>query len=304
MDSFRIPGLPPIPPLGLGTWQWGDRWVWGYGRGYGKVDLKGALWASLEAGVRLLDTAEIYGLGQAERFLGRWLPELPQRPLIVSKFFPWPWRLSRRDLLQALRGSLRRLGLSTLDLYLLHWPWPPRPLEVWAEALAEAYERGLARAVGVSNCGEAQLERALKVLQRHRVPLAANQVEYSLLNRGPERSGLKAFMEREGIALLAYSPLAMGWLTGKYRPEAPPPGTYRGRYRSQKNLGRVLEALKAVAQALGATPAQVALAWVMAQGALPIAGAKNPSQAQANAQALALALPPWALERLEEASRA
>lgn len=302
---LNINGLGPVNALGVGTWQWGDRFFWGYGQGYQEADLEQAFRASLADGVELFDTAEVYGLGRAERILGGYMQGMPHRPLVVTKFFPFPWRLGRKALLGALRSSLRRLQLERTDLYLQHWPFPPVALEVWAEALAEAYERGLTRAVGVSNFSVAQLERTLKVLGRHNLPLSANQVEYSLLDRSPETSGLKAFMEAEGIALMAYSPLAMGWLTGKYTLEAPPKGAYRSqkytRYRAQ--IPAVLAALQQVAGAHGATPAQVALRWAMQKGTLPIPGAKNAGQATSNAAALQLVLTPQEMELLERSGQ-
>lgn len=276
-------------PLGLGTWAWGDHLFWGYGQGYGEEELRAAFRVSLEGGVRLLDTAEVYGFGLSEKLIGRFLKESGARPYLVSKFFPYPWRLSRKSLLQALRGSLRRLGVEAVDLYLLHWPWPPVPLRVWAEALAEAYERGLARGVGVSNGSLAQLEEVKGVLERHGVPLLANQVEYSLLVRDWE-AHLPA-LRREGIALMAYSPLAMGWLTGKLDPAHPPKG-YRGtKYRPfLERARRLLPVLRSLAEAKGVSPAAIALRYLVEKGALPIPGAKNAEQARQNTEALRVAL--------------
>ncbi|RIH84353.1 putative oxidoreductase [Calidithermus terrae] len=304
METIQIPGLEPVPPLGLGTWQWGDRLFWGYGKGYKHSDLEAAFEESLAAGVRLFDTAEVYGMGRSERFLGRFVRESGQRPLVVSKCFPFPWRFSRKSLIAALRGSLKRLELPRLDLYLLHWPWPPVPLEQWAEALAEAYELGLTRAVGVSNCDLPQMERVTRALARHGVKLAANQVEYSLLERKPEREGLLEAMRREGVVLMAYSPLGMGWLTGKYSPHNPPTGPMRGRkYRlSEGKIPGLLEALREVAQAHQATPAQVAIRWCIQKGTLPIPGAKTAAQARSNARALHLCLGEAEMRRLEQAS--
>ncbi|WP_051304395.1 aldo/keto reductase [Calidithermus chliarophilus] len=303
METIQIPGLEPVPPLGLGTWQWGDRLFWDYGKGYKDGDLEAAFGESLAAGVRLYDTAEVYGMGKSERLLGRFIRESGQRPLVVSKCFPFPWRFSRKSLIAALRASLRRLELPRLDLYLLHWPWPPVPLEQWAEALAEAYELGLTRAVGVSNCDLPQMERVVRTLARHGVKLAANQVEYSLLERKPERDGLLEAMRREGVVLMAYSPLAMGWLTDKYSPQNPPTGPMRGRkYRlSEGKIPGLLEALREVAQAHQATPAQVAIRWCVQKGTLPIPGAKTAAQARSNAGALHLRLSEAEMRRLEQA---
>lgn len=295
-------GLPPIPPLGIGTWQWGDTWVWGYGKGYQESDIEAAFRVSLEHGVRLADTAEVYGLSRAERMLGQFLKNVPDKPLVVSKFFPLPWRLNRKFLIRALKSSLKRLQLPQLDLYLQHWPWPPLPVEAWAESLAEAYELGLTRAVGVSNFNQEQLERSLKVLAKHNVPLSANQVEYHLLERTPEKTGLKSFMDAEEIVLMAYSPLAMGWLTGKYSLENPPKGGYRGRYRNRNQIPALLETLHQIAASRNATPSQIALRWCIEKGALPIPGAKNAQQAAANAGALAFTLSPEEVARLDQVS--
>jgi len=122
--------------IGVGTWAWGDRLFWGYGQAYGEKELKQAFQASLEAGVRL------YGFGLSERLLGRFMAETGERPFVVSKFFPYPWRLSRKTLLRALKGSLDRLGLEALNLYLLHWPWPPVPLEAWRRRMNRALPVG------------------------------------------------------------------------------------------------------------------------------------------------------------------
>ncbi|AEV15494.1 Aldo/keto reductase [Thermus sp. CCB_US3_UF1] len=287
--------------MGVGTWAWGDRLFWGYGRDYGEGDLREAFRESLLAGVGLWDTAEFYGFGLSERLLGQFMREAGVRPYLVTKFFPYPWRLSRKDLLRALRGSLGRLGVEAVDLYLLHWPWPPVPLRVWAEALAEAHERGLARGVGVANASMAQLETVKGVLDRHRVPLLANQVEYSLLQRGWE-AHLPA-LRREGIALMAYSPLAMGWLTGKLDPDRPPKG-YRGaKYRPLlAGVRRLLPLLRELAEAKGVSPSAIALRYLVEKGALPIPGAKNALQARQNAEALRIALSPEEVARLEGAS--
>ena len=299
----QFPGLSPIPPLGLGTWQWGDRWVWGFGKDFQASDAQQAYGAALEGGIRLIDTAEVYGMGMSERLIGQYYKESPTKPLIVSKMFPLPWRLSRKFMLHALRSSLKRLDMPHLDLYLLHWPWPPVPVEQWAQSLAEAYQMGLAKAVGVSNHDAEQMERVMKVLAKHKVPLAANQLEYNLLHRKAETSGLLKTMQTEGVVLMAYSPLGMGWLTGKYSLENPPPGRYRGQHyaANQGRIPGVLDALKQIAGVHGATPAQVALRWCIQKGTLPIPGAKNTRQAEGNAGALRLVLSEQEMARLDEA---
>ena len=126
-----------ISPLGLGTWQWGDRMVWSYGKTHTDADIHEAFRVSLEGGITFVDTAEVYGRGRSERLLGECLTGAG--PLVVAtKFMPFPWRLRKNSLRSALRASLARLRLDRADLYQVHWPFPPRAVEVWAEGLAAA----------------------------------------------------------------------------------------------------------------------------------------------------------------------
>jgi aryl-alcohol dehydrogenase-like predicted oxidoreductase len=278
-----------VTPLGIGTWQWGDSMMWGYGKGYAEGEIKAAFDASMAAGITFFDTAEIYGQGKSEKFLGRFISQNGQRPAVATKFMPFPWKLSKGLLMNSLRKSLDRLGLKQVDLYQVHWPMPPVPVETWADALADTVEAGLARSVGVSNYSVDQMRRAHATLAKRGVPLASNQVEYSLLQRAPERNGLLQACQELGVTLIAYSPLAKGMLTGKYTPENRPPGLRGRRYRGETlvRLQPLTALLRETGQARqGKTPGQVALNWLICKGALPIPGAKNARQAQENAGAL------------------
>ena len=175
-----------VPPIGIGTWQWGDTLMWGYGRGdYTDADLRAVFDASLANGIDFFDTAEGYGRGRSERLLGEFIRASGRPAIVATKFMPLPWRLRRGSLVAALRRSLDRLGLKQIDVYQIHWPFPPRSVETWADALADAVEAGLARAVGVSNFGVDQMRSAHQALAKRGIPLASNQVGYSLLQRGP-----------------------------------------------------------------------------------------------------------------------
>jgi len=278
-----------IPHLGVGAWAWGDRRFWNYGQGYDEADIRGAFDASLAGGVNFIDTAEVYGSGASERFLGSFLPGASSPVVVASKFFPFPWRLNKATLLRALRGSLERLNLERVDLYQIHWPYPPMAIETWAEALAQAVQQGLARAVGVSNYSADQMRRASAVLAKHSIVLASNQVDYSLLNRKVEQNGVLKTCQELGVTLIAYSPLAQGVLTGKYSPERPLPGIRGWRYskavleKTQSLLRRMGEIGEAHD---GKSVAQVALNWTICKGTVPIPGAKNAKQAQDNLGAL------------------
>lgn len=296
---------PHIAPLGVGTWQWGDRLLWGYGRSYDRADLAGAFETALDSGVSLFDTAEVYGLGRSERLLGQFNRGAGGRALIATKFMPFPWRLRPGALRRALRGSLERLGLARVDLYQLHWPLPPLAVETWMAALADVVEDGLVGAVGVSNYDAEQTRRAHAALARRGVPLAANQVPYSLLQRQIERNGVLETCRQLGVTVIAYSPLAQGLLGGNYSAAHPPPG-WRGRRFRQLGPARI-DALVGLLREIGRshgskTPSQVALNWLVSKGAVPIPGAKNAQQARDNAGALGWRLPQDEIGALDQAS--
>jgi aryl-alcohol dehydrogenase-like predicted oxidoreductase len=271
--------------LGLGAWQWGDRVMWGYGGSYNDKDIRETFDVSLSQGIRFIDTAEIYGSGRSERLLGRFLKETEQPILIATKFFPWPWRLTKKSFPSALKGSLNRIGVETVDLYQIHWPSPILNLERMMEGMMECLQQGMARTVGVSNFGQTRMLRAYSALAQHGIPLASNQVHYSLLNREVEKNGTLARCKELGIRLIAYSPLEKGLLTGKYSPEKPPPGVRGQQYAEMlKKIGPLLKLMTEIGQDHGGkTNAQVALNWLICKGTLPIPGAKNAKQALENA---------------------
>lgn len=294
-----------VTPLGLGAWQWGDRFMWQYGQGYNDQDVRAAFKTSLDAGINWVDTAEMYGPGTSERLLGQFSRELKVQPLVATKFAPLPWRVRQDSLVGALQRSLNRLNLPKVDLYQIHFPIPVRSVETWANGLADAIDAGLTRAVGVSNYGVDRTRRTVDALGKRDKVLASNQVEYSLLNRSIERSGLVDLCRKLDITIIAYSPMAKGLLSGKYTPDNPPPGT-RGRRFNRAYLNRIqplIELLREIGQAHGGkTSSQVALNWCMCKGTLAIPGAKNVKQAQENAGALGWSLSDDEVSQLDEMS--
>lgn len=290
--------------MGLGAWQWGDRVVWQYGHGYGDAEVHQAFLATLDDGIRFVDTAEVYGNGRSERLLGQFLKETDQPVLVASKFFPWPWRLRKNALARALKGSLTRLGMESVDLYQIHWPTPFMSIDRMMEGLAECVKLGLTRTVGVSNFSQTQMLAAYSSLASHNIPLASNQVHYSLLNRSVERSGTLARCKELGIRLIAYSPIEKGLLSGKYSADSPPPGARSRNYTGLlPKIGPLLKLMTEIGQDRGGkSNVQIALNWVICKGALPIPGAKNAEQAQANAGALGWRLTDEEVARLDETS--
>lgn len=306
MQMIQIgPGGPKVAPIGMGTWAWGDNLFWSYGREYGEDDLRAAYDTSLEAGVTFFDTAEIYGTGRSEALLGRFAAANAEEHIVASKFFPYPWRVLRGSLRQALAGSLQRLGLPSLQLYQIHWPFPPRSFATWLHAMADAVEAGLLKQIGVSNFGPRQTEKAIQVLESRGQRLASNQISYSLLARNAERNGLLQLCRDHDITVIAYSPLAQGLLTGKYTRQQPPPDLARRVMNGGKlsRLGPLLAEMQRIATLHGDKPvSQVALNWCVAKGTLAIPGAKNAKQAGLNAGALSWSLSEEEVGRLDELS--
>jgi aryl-alcohol dehydrogenase-like predicted oxidoreductase len=283
-----------VPPLGVGTWAWGDEGTWGmggYDSSYGEQTIRDAWRACIEAGVVLFDTAEIYGDGESERIIGRLLAEEPSvrdTVIVATKFMPSPWKLAvTRLLVRAARASVARLGVDAIDLYQIHGPVSLRSHAAMADALAAAHGEGLIKAVGVSNYSVKETRSIDTALRARGLRLASNQIEFSLLRTRPEQVGLLECCRELGVVPLAYSPLGQGRLTGKYSAAHPPPGGRTFSNHPMEAVDRVVDVLRRVGAAHSdRTPGQVALAWIMAKGAIPIPGAKNRQQAEDNAGAL------------------
>ena len=310
-DTLTLPGSDvAIPRLGVGTWSWGDKSTWGmdgYDTQLTRDSIREAWDASIDAGVTLFDTAEIYGGGESERIIGALLADDPtraSRAVVVTKFMPSPWKLDvRRSLLAALRASLGRLGLPAVDLYQIHGPISLRSHAALAGALATARDEGLVRSVGVSNYSVKETRAMAAALESHGMRLATNQIEFSLLRRSPETGGLLAACADLGVVPLAYSPIGQGRLTGKYSAANPPPGKRTFSNHPMEVVDAVVAELRRIGDEHGGKlPSQVALNWIVAKGAVPIPGAKNRSQAEENAGALGWNLDGDQVSRLDRAA--
>ncbi len=310
-DTYALAGSDvTIPLLGVGTWAWGDSSTWGmgtYDTGLTRDSIREAWEASIDAGATLFDTAEVYGGGESERIIGSLLAaDLPRaaRVVLATKFMPSPWKLNVRGaLLASLRASLGRLGVDSVDLYQIHGPISLRSHAALADALAAAHGEGLVRAVGVSNYSVRETRSIAGALERRGLRLATNQIEFSLLRRSPETSGLLAACADLGVVPLAYSPIGQGRLTGKYSAAAPPPGKRSFSNHPMEVVDGIVAELRAIGgDHDGKQPSQVALNWVISKGAVPIPGAKNRHQAEENAGALGWRLDGDEVARLDRAA--
>jgi aryl-alcohol dehydrogenase-like predicted oxidoreductase len=199
---------------------------------------------------------------------------------------------------------LERLGLAAVDLYQIHWASPLMSPEKMMEGMVECVKEGWARTVGVSNFDQKQMLRAYSTLAQHGIPLASNQAHYSLLNREVEKNGTLARAKELGIRVIAYSPLEMGLLTGKYTTENPPSGL---RGSQSIDLLKKLPPITKLLQEIGLnhgdkTISQVALNWLICKGTLPIPGAKNVRQAELNAGGAGWKLTEEEVAKLDEAT--
>lgn len=312
METIRLgQNGPAVTPLCIGTWAWGDKLFWNYGSDYDVDQLREAFKAALAAGTTFFDTAEIYGFGQSEEFLGQFMQQAAQPIQMATKFGPFPWRFTSQSVSDALTDSLKRLQLQKVSLYQVHWPFTfLLSQETLMNALADEVQRGRIEAIGVSNYSAEQMREAHEILAKRGVPLAVNQVRYSLITRQIETNGIRDTAKDLGVTILAYSPLAQGLLTGKYSVDnsETPTGARQIDPRFSKDGLRKIEPVLSLLREIGAkrdrTPAQVALNWLIAQGnVIPIAGAKTAAQVKQNAGALGWRLNEEEITQLDLASR-
>jgi aryl-alcohol dehydrogenase-like predicted oxidoreductase len=304
LNNVKTPGSLLDIELGVGAWAWGDRFFWNYGGTYNKETVDLMFNFAIESGITFFDTAEVYGQGKSETILGELVNKYHANVQIATKFFPFPWRLKESSIEKALDRSLDRLNLDKIFLYQIHWPRSFIPIEKMMAALSHLVESGKTIGVGVSNFNIDQTKLAFQVLKDNGIPLISNQVEYNLLNRSIEKSGLLDYCKENGIRVISYSPLAQGLLSGKYSVEFPPPGIRSRRHMNKlKILEPLLECMKQVGISNGnRSPSQVALNWLVCKGTLPIPGAKNLDQLKQNVESIGWRLSKDAIAELDAAS--
>lgn len=307
--------LPAIelPQMGCGTWAWGNRLLWDYQESM-DAELNAVFNHCASQGVTLFDTGDSYGTGklsgQSEKLLGRFSAAYSGKNkakiCLATKLAPYPWRLTQQSMVSAGEASAQRLG--RLDLVQLHWstanylPWQEGPL---LDGLAELCRRGLAKGVGLSNFGPKRLRLAHKRLGEQGINIQTLQVQYSLLSTYPvSELGLKEVCDELNIRLIAYSPLALGLLTGKYTDKSDLPKGLRKFALGQvlPGITPLLNCLREVATAKQKPMAQIAINWCMCKGAIPIPGAKTLEQARQNIGALGWQLTSAEVSELDKAS--
>jgi aryl-alcohol dehydrogenase-like predicted oxidoreductase len=302
MRYVEVGGLR-LSVIGLGTWQFGSR-EWAYGATYASDTAPAIVRRAIELGVTLIDTAEIYGFGRSERIVGEAIRGRRDGLVIASKLVPLlplpsvvGWQV---------RGSLRRLGVDAIDLYQVHFPNPFVSPRSTMAPMRPLLEDGLVRHVGVSNYSLGRWRAAERGLGH---AVLTNQVRFSLATPLPHWE-LVPYAREQGRVVIVYSPLGQGLLSGSHSLNTAAPADVRGRNplfrpRSLRLAEPLLAAIHEAGAAHAATPAQVALAWLIGQGnVVAIPGARTVAQLEENVAAAELELSGAELDRLTaEATR-
>eukprot|EP00592_Proboscia_alata_P007114 CAMPEP_0194355798 /NCGR_PEP_ID=MMETSP0174-20130528/3662_1 /TAXON_ID=216777 /ORGANISM="Proboscia alata, Strain PI-D3" /LENGTH=392 /DNA_ID=CAMNT_0039125221 /DNA_START=28 /DNA_END=1206 /DNA_ORIENTATION=- len=327
-----------ISAMGAGTWSWGNFLLLNFGASYydeifGACSVLGVCVVFLFSPADLCCSFELNGraeilLGQFEkRYLSQISEDESSIPFpnfvfgkqesvspqqVATKFAPYPWRISRSSMVNAARESLRRLDQEKLALAQLHWSTanyqPFQEKALW-EGIADVYDEGLCSAIGVSNYGPQQLLKISQRMEERNVPIATAQIQYSLMTyKDPLTSGMDEVCKDMGTRVIAYSPLCLGLLTGKYSLETntlPPPGNPRRQLFTELLPGakELLNLLEAVSIETGKTQSQIAINWTICKGGVPIPGAKNLKQAQENLGAIGWKLKDDVVEELDRTAK-
>ncbi|CAK9046179.1 unnamed protein product [Durusdinium trenchii] len=348
LGQVLVPQLPTkggfkLSQLGVGTWQWGNKLLWGYDTKQDET-LKEVFETFTSSGASWFDTGDSYGTGElegrAEELLGRFAKDAEQegRPRVVlaTKLAAYPWRLTPESMVSAVRGSLKRMG--RVDIAQMHWS--PRSYgfgfqvfhwrtfckiavlpaahafhrissaaeDALLDGLCKCYDLGLCRGVGLSNFGPQNLRRAAAILDARSVPLVLNQVQYSLLS--PEReSGVAEVCQELGVPLVAYSPLCLGLLAGRYQADGRKPESFLRSFLfssllSNAETQKLLSLLKEIGDCRSKTMAQVALNFALTEGqGCAIVGARNKQQVLENLGACGWSLNDNEVSALQAAAR-
>jgi aryl-alcohol dehydrogenase-like predicted oxidoreductase len=306
-----------ITPIGLGCWQFsgGFGLVGGFWEALAQETVDDIVRVSLAGGINWFDTAEAYGRGRSEKALARALGAAGRRDgdvVVATKW--WPIPRTAKSIGTTIDDRLRCLGGFSIDLHQVHQPFSFSSVEAEMEAMADLVEAKRIRAVGVSNFSASRMRRAHAALEKRGIPLASNQVRYSLVDRGIESNGILAAARELGVTVIAYSPLGQGILSGRFHADPalirsrPGPRRYMAPFRPS-GLARtrpLVEELQRIAAARGVTPSQVALNWLLhfhGETVVAIPGASRPRHAEEAAGAMAFRLAAEEMARLDDLSR-
>lgn len=293
-----------FPKIALGAWSWGAGAAGGdqvFGNHLFEADLKPIFDKAMELGLNLWDTAAVYGEGTSERILGNFVKNVHREDVILStKFTPQIASESPEAMQEMLDGSKIRLHTDVIDVYWIH---NPMDVERWTPDLISLAKSGQIKTIGVSNHNLAEIKRANEILAAEGLRVSAVQNHYSLLHRSSERAGILDYCKENGITFYSYMVLEQGALTGRFDQTHPfPVGTGRGdAYNPHlKKLANLIDEMKTIGTRFDASPAQIATAWAIAKGTLPIIGVTKVKQVEEAAAATKIDLTAEEVSRLEK----
>lgn len=270
--------MKKLPKIALGTWSWGVGFAGGdtvFGNHLSDQQMEEVFNNAMDKGLYLWDTAAVYGMGSSETALGKLISQYPREEIILStKFTPQiADKQSAMPVSDMLEESLGRLGVEEIDIYWIH---NPSDVEKWTPDLIPLLQSGRVKQVGVSNHSLEQIKRANAILKPAGFSVSAVQNHYSLLYRTSEEAGILDYCHKNNITFFAYMVLEQGALSGRYNSQNPMPAG-SGRAETYNNvlpqLEKLTTAMKTMGNARNASVAQVAIAWAIAKGTLPIIGA-------------------------------
>lgn len=293
-----------LPRIALGAWSWGVGAAGGdqvFGNHLFEQELKPVFDAAMKYGLNLWDTAAVYGEGTSEQILGNFVAGVRREDVILStKFTPQIASDAPDAMQEMLNGSKKRLRTESIDIYWIH---NPLDVEKWTPDLVPLAKSGQIREIGVSNHNLLEIKRANEILEAEGLRVSAVQNHFSLIHRSSEKAGILDYCRENGITFYAYMVLEQGALTGRFDTEHPfPEGTGRGdSYNPHlKELGVLIEELKRIGKQHNASSAQIATAWAIAKGTLPIIGVTKADQVEEAYAAAQIELDTEEVRRLEK----
>lgn len=293
-----------MPKIALGAWSWGAGAAGGdqvFGNHLSEADLKPVFDRAMELGLNLWDTAAVYGEGSSERIIGDFVKNVKREDVLIStKFTPQIASDSPDAMQEMLDGSKERLHTDVMDVYWIHNPFD---VEKWTPKLIPLAKSGQIRSIGVSNHNLSEIKRANEILAAEGLKVSAVQNHFSLLHRSSERAGILDYCRENGITFYAYMVLEQGAMTGRFNTEHPfPAGTGRGESYNPHlaELEKLLAEMKRIGERHSASPAQIATAWAIAKGTLPIIGVTKVKQVEEAAAAAQIVLSAEEVSLLEK----
>lgn len=283
-----------LPKIALGAWSWGIGAAGGdqvFGNHLSTKELKPVFDKSIQCGLNLWDTAAVYGEGTSEAILGEFIKDINRDDIIIStKFTPQIASSSKEAMQEMLEGSQKRLNVEVIDIYWIHNPFD---VEKWTPDLIPLLKSGQVKEVGVSNHNLEEIKRVNEILGQEGYKISAVQNHFSLLHRSSEKAGILDYCKENNITFYAYMVLEQGALTGKYNISHPfPRGTGRGDAYNPilDKLDDLIQKLKELGTKYQVSPAQIAIAWAIHKGTLPIIGVTKVAQVKEALQAVSIQL--------------